>query len=51
VLFRSEIRRNISDDFRDFLAGLYGSPPDELSEEIELFNTLLAEAEAEEYST
>jgi len=44
-------RRSVSADFRDFLAGLYGETnnPD-LSAEIELFNTLLAETEAEEGS-
>jgi len=45
-------RRCISADFKDFLASLYGEAdsPD-ISAEIELFNTLLAELEAEESSS
>ena len=42
-------RRNLSADFRDFLTDLYGEEDTpEINSEIELFNTLLAEAEAEE---
>jgi len=44
-------RRDISSDFRDFLIGLYGEAaqsvyPTEISGEMELFNTLLAEIES-----
>ena len=49
---QSRERRSVSADFRDFLAGLYGetNAADTLAE-TELFDTLLAEAEAEETST
>ena len=45
-------RRNVSADFRDFLASLYGETDRaDLPAEIELFNALLAEVEAEKYSS
>jgi exonuclease SbcD len=42
-------RQDISSDFREFLLGLYGDCPD-VSAEIELFNSLLAELDSHDMS-
>ena len=52
---RGADRRSVSADFRDFLTSLYGdtdapNTSTDISAEIELFDTLLAEVEAEEAS-